>query len=475
VEPATASLAAPKTRVETDLLGSAHVPSGAYWGIHTQRAVENFALGGDRLESFPDLVAALAVVKQACARANREYGLINATVGDAIDWSCRQLRAGHHLGQFPVEMIQGGAGTSTNMNVNEVIANMALERLGMEKGMYGTIHPNEQVNKSQSTNDVYPTALKIAMITSAEELLSSLERLTGAFDRKAAEFTDVVKIGRTQLQDAVPMTLGQEFETYGVTLRRDRDRILEATAHLHEINLGATAIGTGITAPPDFAHAVVHYLRELTGLPMRTAEHLIESTQDVGTFTLFSATLRRLAIKLSKICNDLRLLSSGPRAGLGEINLPPRQAGSSIMPGKVNPVIPEFVNQIAFEVIGADITVTLAAEGGQLQLNAFEPIIAYSIFRSMTHLGRAMDILAKYCVDGITANEDLLASSVENSISIVTALVPEIGYVAATHIANDALATGASVKSLVVERGLLTAAGFDELVRPAGAAKQTLG
>jgi aspartate ammonia-lyase len=472
-EPAAAALIQPTTRVEKDLLGSAHVPVDAYWGIHTQRAVENFSLGGDRLESFPDLVAALAVVKQACARANREYGLIDTAVGDAIEWSCGQLRAGHYLKQFPVEMIQGGAGTSTNMNVNEVIANLALERLGLDKGMYRSVHPNEQVNKSQSTNDVYPTALKIAMITSTEELLASLGRLTNAFDRKAAEFTHVLKIGRTQLQDAVPMTLGQEFETYGVTLRRDRDRILEATGHLHEINLGATAIGTGITAPPDFAQAVVQHLRDLTGLPMRTADHLIESTQDVGTFTLFSATLKRLAVKLSKICNDLRLLSSGPRSGLGEINLPPRQAGSSIMPGKVNPVIPEFVNQIAFEVVGADLTVTMAAEGGQLQLNAFEPIIAYSIFRSMAHLGRAMDLLAVYCIDGITANEEILASRVDNSISIVTALVPQIGYVAATHIANDALATGASVKSLVIDRGLLTSEDFDELIKPARASKHS--
>lgn len=460
----SAAASQPTTRIETDLLGSAPVPIEAYWGIHTQRAVENFRLGADRLQAFPALIAALAAVKQACARANQEYGLLPPDVGSAIEWACEQLRAGHHLEQFPVEMIQGGAGTSTNMNVNEVIANLALERLGLDKGTYAAVHPNEQVNKSQSTNDVYPTALKIAMITSTDDLLASLDRLTTSFDRKAADFGHIVKIGRTQLQDAVPMTLGQEFETYGVTLRRDRDRLLEATAHLHEVNLGATAIGTGITAPPDFAGSVGHHLRELTGRPMRTSDHLIESTQDVGTFTLFSATLKRLAVKLSKICNDLRLLSSGPRSGLGEINLPPRQAGSSIMPGKVNPVIPEFVNQIAFEVIGLDLTVTLAAESGQLQLNAFEPIIAYSIFRSMTHLSRAMDLLADYCIDGITANTETLAGYVNGSVSIITALVPQIGYVAATHIANEAQRTGASVKTLVLERGLLTPEAFDELV-----------
>ncbi|MCO4253251.1 aspartate ammonia-lyase [Pseudarthrobacter raffinosi] len=460
----SAAASQPTTRIETDLLGSAHVPLDAYWGIHTQRAVENFSLGADRLEAFPALVAALALVKQACARANQEYGLLPPGVGSAIEWACEQLRDGRHLEQFPVEMIQGGAGTSTNMNVNEVIANLALERLGLDKGTYAVVHPNEQVNKSQSTNDVYPTALKIAMITSTDVLIASLDRLTTSCDRKAAEFGDIVKMGRTQLQDAVPMTLGQEFETYGVTLRRDRDRLLEAAAHLHEVNLGATAIGTGITAPSGFASSVGHHLRELTGRPMRTSDHLIESTQDVGTFTLFSATLKRLAVKLSKICNDLRLLSSGPRSGLGEINLPPRQAGSSIMPGKVNPVMPEFVNQIAFEVIGSDLTVTLAAESGQLQLNAFEPIIAYSIFRSMAHLSRAMDLLADYCIDGITANTETLAGYVDGSISIVTALVPQIGYVAATDIANEAQRTGASVKTLVLELGLLTPEAFDELI-----------
>ncbi|MFJ5956701.1 aspartate ammonia-lyase [Paenarthrobacter sp. NPDC092416] len=460
----TPTTSTPTTRTEADLLGSARVPTEAYWGIHTQRAVENFTLGADRLEAFPSLVSALAVVKQACARANGDYGLLTPEVRGAIEWACEQLRSGQYLDQFPVEMIQGGAGTSTNMNANEVIANLALERLGCEKGSYAVIHPNEQVNKSQSTNDVYPTALKIAMITSTDDLLAALERLTKSFDGKAAEFADIVKIGRTQLQDAVPMTLGQEFETYGVTLRRDRDRLLEAAGHLHEVNLGATAIGTGIAAPAGFAVSAGNHLRELTGRPMRTSEHLIESTQDVGTFTLFSATLKRLAVKLSKICNDLRLLSSGPRSGLGEINLPARQAGSSIMPGKVNPVIPELVNQIAFEVIGADLTVTLAAEGGQLQLNAFEPIIGYSIFRSMEHLKQGMDLLAAFCVDGITANAETLAGHVNGSISIVTALVPQIGYVAATRIAREAQETGASVKTLVLDLALMTPDEFDDLI-----------
>jgi aspartate ammonia-lyase len=454
------------SRSETDFMGTREIPAGAYWGIQTLRAVENFPITGIPISVYPALVKALAQVKHAAVLANFDLGLTDVVKKDAIVRACEDIEQGQLLDQFVVDVIQGGAGTSTNMNANEVIANRALEHLNLAKGEYSMIHPNGDVNMGQSTNDVYPTAIKIAAIQGAHELLAAMAYLRQALERKAVEFDDVVKVGRTQLQDAVPMTLGQEFSTYAVMLDEDERRIREALVHLHEINLGATAIGTGINTHPQYAAEACKHLQTITGLPVVTAGNLVEATQDCGAFVLFSGMLKRVAVKLSKVCNDLRLLSSGPRAGFAEINLPPRQAGSSIMPGKVNPVIPEVVNQVAFEVIGNDLTVTVAAEAGQLQLNAFEPIIARSLFASLSHLTAACTTLADHCIDGITANKEFLRSQVEASIGVVTILNPLIGYDAATSIAREALATGRSVTSLVLERGLLTDIELDKILQP---------
>ena len=459
-------MSAATTRTEHDLLGDREVPADAYYGVHTLRAVENFPITGTPISHYPDLVRALAEIKMAASRANHELGLLNAERADAIAAACREIRAGRLHDQFVVDVIQGGAGTSTNMNANEVIANRALEILGHGRGDYAQLHPNEHVNMSQSTNDVYPTALKLATYTGIFRLVEAMGHLRAAFQRKADEFRDILKMGRTQLQDAVPMTLGQEFSTYAVMLAEDEERLKEAALLIREINLGATAIGTGINAHPDYAALVCRRLAEISGVPVVTAPNLVEATQDCGSFVQLSGVLKRVAVKLSKTCNDLRLLSSGPRAGFGEINLPARQAGSSIMPGKVNPVIPEVVNQIAFEVIGNDMTVTFAAEAGQLQLNAFEPIIAHSLFKSITHLRQGCLVLADRCVDGITANRDHLEAAVRNSIGIVTALNPYIGYAHATEVAAEAHRTGKGVAELVEARGLMTAAALAEVLRP---------
>ena len=454
------------TRREHDLLGDRDVPAEAYYGVHTLRAVENFPISGTPISIYPDLIAALASIKLAAAKSNRELGLLDATLADAIVAASEEVRAGRLHEQFVVDVIQGGAGTSTNMNANEVIANRALELLGRAKGDYKFLHPNEHVNMSQSTNDVYPTALKLASYAGIMRLVEAMAVLREAFEHKSDEFRDIIKMGRTQLQDAVPMTLGQEFSTYAVMLGEDEMRLKEAVLLICEINMGATAIGTGINADPDYARLVCAQLREATGIPVVTAANLIEATQDCGSFVQLSGVLKRVAVKLSKTCNDLRLLSSGPRVGLGEINLPPMQAGSSIMPGKVNPVIPEVVNQIAFEVIGNDITVSFAAEAGQLQLNAFEPIIAHSLFKSINHLRAGCLTLAERCVKGITANRAFLRQGVERSIGIVTALNPYIGYESATLIAQEALSSGRSVTDLVLEKGLLTKAELDDILRP---------
>ncbi len=375
-----------KTRIEHDLLGDREVPADAYWGVHTLRAVENFPISGRPVGEIRELVRALASIKAAAAMANADLGLLSPERRDAIVAACEELRAGKLHDQFVVDQIQGGAGTSTNMNANEVIANRALELMGHAKGEYRYLHPNEHVNMGQSTNDVYPTALRLAAWRGLNSLIVALESLRGAFAAKGAEFSDILKMGRTQLQEAVPMTLGQEFNAFAITIGEDEARLAEAARLLCEINLGATAIGTGITAHPEYAERVRARLAEITTIPVVTAFDLVEATQDTGAFVQVSGVLKRVAVKLSKICNDLRLLSSGPRAGFNEINLPAMQAGSSIMPGKVNPVIPEVVNQVAFEVIGNDVTITMASEGGQLQLNAFEPVIAYSINRSTSHL-----------------------------------------------------------------------------------------
>ncbi|WP_024301115.1 aspartate ammonia-lyase [Pseudogulbenkiania sp. MAI-1] len=455
------------TRSEHDLLGDREVPAEAYWGVHTLRAIENFPITGQTIAGYANLIAALAAIKQAAALSNRELGLLDAPRADAIVAACEEIRAGKLHEQFVVDVIQGGAGTSTNMNANEVIANRALELMGHAKGEYRHLHPNEHVNLCQSTNDVYPTSLRLATYWGVQQLLAAMAELRQAFAAKAEEFGDVLKMGRTQLQDAVPMTLGQEFQTYAVMLGEDEQRLQEASRLMLEINLGATAIGTGICAHPEYASLVCRQLSELTGLELITSPNLIEATQDCGAFVQLSGVLKRVAVKLSKTCNDLRLLSSGPRAGLGEINLPARQAGSSIMPGKVNPVIPEVVTQVAYEVIGNDLTVTMAAEAGQLQLNAFEPVIAYSLFRSVNHLTQACRTLSDNCVKGITANRDYLRSQVENSIGLVTALNPYIGYAAATEVAAEAHASGGGVYDIVLQRGLMSREQLDAVLNPA--------
>ncbi|MFJ2767261.1 aspartate ammonia-lyase [Streptomyces sp. NPDC087300] len=460
-------------RREHDLLGDRDVPADAYWGIHSLRATENFPITGIPISVYPHLIEALAAVKEAAARANEELGLLPKAKADAIAAACGEIRRGQLHDQFVVDVIQGGAGTSTNMNANEVVANRALELLGHAKGDYQHLHPNEDVNLSQSTNDVYPTAVKIATVAAAHGLLRAMAVVQDAFAAKALEFREVLKMGRTQLQDAVPMTLGQEFSAYAVMLDEDRSRLAEAVELIHEINLGATAIGTGLNAPAGYAETARRHLAGITGLPLVTAANLVEATQDCGAFVHLSGVLKRIAVKLSKSCNDLRLLSSGPRAGLNEINLPPVQAGSSIMPGKVNPVIPEVVNQVAFEVIGNDVTITMAAEAGQLQLNAFEPIILHSLAKSITSLRAACLTLAERCVSGITANTEVLRASVETSIGLVTALNPHIGYTAATEIAREALRSGRGVAELVLEKGLLPPERLAELLTPeriAGAA-----
>ncbi|WP_233838427.1 aspartate ammonia-lyase [Paraburkholderia sp. ZP32-5] len=455
-----------KFRVEYDLLGERQVPQEAYYGVHTLRAKENFEISGTAISAYPNLVIALAAVKQAAAMANAELGLLRPDLRDAIVAACIELREGRLQDQFVVDIIQGGAGTSTNMNANEVICNRALELMGHERGEYMYLHPNEHVNLAQSTNDVYPTALRIATFFAIEHLLEAMARLHAAFDEKAVEFAGLLKLGRTQLQDAVPMTLGQEFSTYAVMIDEDMARLREASTLIREINLGATAIGTGITAHPEYARKALEALKQITGIELSTAPNLIEATQDCGAFVQISGVLKRIAVKLSKTCNDLRLLSSGPRAGFGEINLPPMQAGSSIMPGKVNPVIPEVVNQVAFEVFGNDITVTFAAEGGQLQLNAFEPIIASALFRSFRHLSAACITLAEKCVKGITANAEHLRETMDRSLALATALNPYIGYKNATAVAAEAHMQGTTIREVVLRRQLMTETQLDEALRP---------
>lgn len=464
--PAQPPVAAPAARIEHDFLGEKAIPSEAYWGVHTARAVENFPISGTPIGQVSDLVVALAHVKLACARANRQLGVLDEVRAEAIERACRDLLDGRLHDQFIVDVIQGGAGTSTNMNANEVIANRALEHLGQPKGAYEFLHPNDHVNASQSTNDVYPTALRLAAWSGIGRLLQAMAELRLAFDQKAAEFRDVLKIGRTQLQDAVPMTLGQEFSTYAVMLGEDEQRLAEARALIQEVNLGATAIGTGINAPHGYGAQVVALLAEVSGVPVVAAPNLVEATQDTGAFVQLSGVLKRVACKLSKTCNDLRLLSSGPQAGFGDIQLPPRQAGSSIMPGKVNPVIPEVVNQVAFEVIGNDMAITMASEAGQLQLNAFEPIMAWSLFKSVRHLTQACRTLTEHCVRGIVANRTLLDRRVAESVTLVTALNPIIGYEKAALIAKTALATGGTIADTAHALGILSREEMQALLVP---------
>src|SRR6478735_519641 len=447
------------SRQETDFLGARSIPAAAYWGVHTARAVENFPISGQPLSCMPDLVRALGFVKKAAAKANARLGVLDAERASFIAAACDDVIAGRLHDQFVVDVIQGGAGTSTNMNANEVIANRALEQMGHARGRYEVLHPNDHVNASQSTNDVYPTALRLAAWLGIGELIDELAALRGAFELKAAEFADVLKIGRTQLQDAVPMTLGQEFLAYAIMIGEDEARLEEARALLTEVNLGATAVGTGINAPAGYAEAVVPLLALISGVPVVHALNLVEATQDTGAFIQVSGVLKRVACKLSKTCHDLRLLSSGPQAGFGDILLPPRQAGSSIMPGKVNPVIPE--------VIGNDITITMAAEAGQLQLNAFEPIIAWSLHKSVRHLRQACLTLRLYCVEGIRANRELLARRVAESATLATALGPLIGYEMASLVSKTALASGATIASTAHALGVMSLAETQALLVPA--------
>ena len=455
-----------KTRKEHDLLGYKEVPSEAYYGIQTLRAVENFNICGVKLSAYPKYIKALAMVKWAASKANNELGLLSDDLNDAITKACEEIINGKLINEFPVDMIQGGAGTSTNMNANEVIANRALEILGYEKGDYDKCHPNNHVNLSQSTNDAYPTGIKVGLILKNEDLVENLKELIVSFRAKGVEFKDVLKMGRTQLQDAVPMTLGQEFEAWAVNLEEEILRLNENAKLFLEVNMGATAIGTGINSEPDYPAKCIKHLRDITKMEIVLAGNLIEATPDTGSYVMYSSAIKRLAIKLSKICNDLRLLSSGPRCGFNEINLPKMQPGSSIMPGKVNPVIPEVVNQIAYKVIGNDLTVTFAAEAGQLQLNVMEPVIVRSIFESMEMLKNGMATLRERCIDGITANEEHCKQMVLNSIGIVTAVNPTLGYEASSKIAQRALAENRSVYDLILEEGLLTKEKLDEILAP---------
>lgn len=455
-----------RTRSEHDLLGDRDVPYEYYYGVQTLRALENFSISGVTLSSYPSLVESLAVVKMAAAKANFELGLLSKPITDAIVQACSEIMNGKFHTHFVVDMIQGGAGTSTNMNANEVIANRALEILGYEKGEYKFCHPNNHVNLSQSTNDAYPTAVKLALIKETKSLVDVLKMLINSFRNKGKEFSHILKMGRTQLQDAVPMTLGQEFEAYASTLSEEVSRLEENSKLFLEVNMGATAIGTGINSDPEYSSKVVKYLREITKLDIMLAPNLVEATQDTGAFIMYSSAVKRLAVKLSKISNDLRLLSSGPRTGFGEINLPKMQPGSSIMPGKVNPVIPEVVNQIAFKVIGNDLTVTLAAEAGQLELNVMEPVIVQSTLESIVILKNGMTTLMYKCIDGITANEKKCRDYILNSIGIVTALNPVLGYETCTALAKEALETERGVYELVLEQNLLTKEVLDQLLAP---------
>ncbi|HJG44216.1 aspartate ammonia-lyase [Corynebacterium phoceense] len=457
--------ASKKTRTETDLLGDMEVPSDAYYGVHTLRAMENFQISYVTINTIPDFIRGMVQVKKATAMANRRLHVLPKKKAEAIIWACDQiLEEGRCMDQFPLDVFQGGAGTSLNMNTNEVVANLALEHLGEEKGRYDIINPNDDVNMSQSTNDAYPTGFRLGVYSSLDNLIERIDALQQAFNSKGNEFQDILKMGRTQLQDAVPMTLGDEFKAFAHNLAEEQSVLRDAQARLLEINLGATAIGTGVNTPAGYRSQVTAALGEVTGLEIKTARDLIEATSDCGAYVLVHSVIKRAAMKLSKICNDLRLLASGPRAGLAEINLPPRQAGSSIMPGKVNPVIPEVVNQVCFKIFGNDHVVTMAAEAGQLQLNVMEPVIGEALFQSIRIMGNAVDTLREKCVTGITANADVCRAYVENSIGIVTYLNPFIGHHNGDMIAKESLQTGKGVRDLILEKGLLDEATLDKVL-----------
>ena len=453
------------TRKEEDLLGTLDVPADVYYGIHTLRAVDNFKISRETINDFPDFVRGMVQVKKAAALANRRLHALPKDKAEAIIWACDQvLDEGRCMDQFPIDAFQGGAGTSLNMNTNEVVANLALEHLGKEKGDYDEINPNDDVNMSQSTNDAYPTGLRLGLYHAVQNLINEFDQLQQAFRAKGDEFADIIKMGRTQLQDAVPMTLGEEFTAFGENLGEENRTLVNAADSLLEVNLGATAIGTGINTPKGYRDQVVAALREVTGLEIQASPNLIEATSDTGGYVMMHGAIKRAAMKMSKISNDLRLLSSGPRAGLNEINLPERQAGSSIMPAKVNPVIPEVVNQACFKVFGNDLTVSMAAEAGQLQLNVMEPVIAQSLFNSISLLANAARTLREKCVTGITANKEVCEAYVQNSIGIITYLNPVIGHHNGDLIGKEAAATGRGVRELVLEKGLLTEEELDTVL-----------
>jgi aspartate ammonia-lyase len=454
------------TRTEHDLLGDKEIPSDAYYGVQTARALENFHISGVQLRLYPNVIKAFAMVKMAAARANFDCGQFSREILTGIEGACQELIDGKLHDEFRLDVFQGGAGTSTNMNANEVIANRALELMGHKKGEYKYCDPHDHVNGSQSTNDAYPSSLHVGMALGNAQLVGAMNDLIAAFRKKGAEFSSILKMGRTQLQDAVPMTLGQEFEAFAATLGGEVHALERIQRVICEVNMGATAIGTGLNAPAGYAEICTKHLATITGLPIYLAENLIEATQDTQAFVLYSSCMKSLAIKLSKVCNDLRLLASGPRCGFREINLPPKQPGSSIMPGKVNPVIPEVVNMVCFRVIGSDLTVTMAAEGGQLQLNVFEPVIAACIFEAQTMFINAARTLRQHCVEGITANEDVCRHYVEYSIGTVTALNPVIGYDRSTELAAEAMKTGRGILELIREKGILTEEQIAQVLDP---------
>jgi aspartate ammonia-lyase len=455
------------TRQEHDLLGVKDVPSDAYYGVQTARALDNFEISGIELRLYPDLIIALAMVKQAAARANFACGQFSREILQGIDAACAEIIGGGLHDQFQLDVFQGGAGTSTNMNANEVIANRALELMGYQKAEYRYCDPHDHVNCSQSTNDAYPTALHVGMALGNRRLATAMLELVEAFNAKGREFSEILKMGRTQLQDAVPMTLGQEFKAFGETLKGEVRTLQAMEQVLCETNMGATAIGTGLNAPAGYAAKCTEHLAAITGMPIHLAPDLIEATQDTQAFVLYSSCMKSLAIKLSKVCNDLRLLSSGPRCGLREINLPAKQPGSSIMPGKVNPVIPEVVNQVCFRVIGSDLTVSMAAEGGQLQLNVFEPVIAACIFEAQTMFINAARTLRVHCVEGITANPEICRHYLDYSIGTVTALNPVIGYERSTELATEAMKSGRGILELIREKKILSDAEIAKVLDPA--------
>ena len=455
-----------KFRIESDLLGELKVPADAYYGVQTQRALNNYRISNTRMCDYPEYVISIAYVKMAAAEANAELGVLDRTIADAIIAACREIVDGKLHDQFPVDMMQGGAGTSVNMNANEVIANRALEIMGHKKGEYQFCSPNDVVNASQSTNDAYPCAIHMAMFLEHEAFLPHLEMMISALKAKSEEFAHVIKMGRTQLQDAVPMTLGQTFGGFAASLRGEVNNLNLSAREFLTVNMGATAIGTGICSKPGYSDACIKALKKVTGWNIRLADNLIEATSATSCMIQYSSALKRLALKINKICNDLRLLSSGPRCGLNEIHLPERQPGSSIMPGKVNPVIPEVMNQVCYKVIGNDMTITFASDNGQLELNVMEPVIAYTLFESIHLLENGLDTLRTLCIDGIRANEERCRQLVEHSIGIVTMLNPIIGYKQSTKIAKEASETGRGVYELVLEHKLLTKEQLDKILLP---------